>query len=293
MCDSTFFQEEVRSDYLVSAQMKKVWAVEMEMIVFLDSICKKHGLKYYMDYGTLLGAVRHKGFIPWDDDVDLAMFRDDYEKLKEIAKTEIREPYFFQTPHTDQIMFGFAKIRDNRTSAIEFPDLDSSINQGIFIDIFPLDDVPGKPEESTIAFRMQEELLEIISNPEGMLEKLKNGVQTTLPYDMLISLLKETPQQVFAKLEEFSAGQCGTSAYVDNLVSQVRFRVPARERKWYENTIYLPFENLLLPAPENYDAVLKKEFGDYMKIPEDKSRHNIIYDTECPYQVTMKKMKRV
>jgi hypothetical protein len=144
-----------------------------------------------------------------------------------------------------------------------------------------------------MAFRMQEELLEIIANPGSMLEKLKNGVQTTLPYDMLLSLLKESPQQVFAKLEEFSAGQCGTSNYIDNLVSQVRSRVLARERKWYENTIYLPFENLLLPAPGNYNAVLRKEFGDYMKIPENKSRHNIVYDTECPYYVTMKKMKHI
>lgn len=293
MYDVTFFEEEMRSDYLVSAEMKKVWAVEMDMIVLLDSICKKYDLKYYMDYGTLLGAVRHKGFIPWDDDVDLAMFREDYEKLKEIAKTEIKEPYFFQTPHTDQIMFGFAKIRDSRTSAVEFPDFDININQGIFIDIFPLDDVPGTPEESTAVFQMQTEMLEIISNPQSMLEKLKNGVQTTLPYDMLLSLLKESPQQVFSMLEEFSAGQCGTSDYVDNLVSQVRFRVPAREKKWYEDTVYLPFENLLLPAPGNYDAVLKKEFGDYMKIPEDKSRHNIIYDTECPYYVTMEKMKHI
>lgn len=91
----TFFQKEIRECYEITAEMKKVWAVELDLLNKLLEVCEKHSLRCYADAGTLIGAVRHKGFIPWDDDIDIAMFRKDYEKLKEIADTAFEAPYFF------------------------------------------------------------------------------------------------------------------------------------------------------------------------------------------------------
>ena len=77
--DSSFFREEIRNGFLVTEKMKRIWYTEISLLQELDRVCKKYGLRYFAEYGTLLGAVRHKGFIPWDDDIDVAMFRDDYE----------------------------------------------------------------------------------------------------------------------------------------------------------------------------------------------------------------------
>lgn len=92
-----FFREEVRSGFLVTEKRKKVWAIELEILDLFDKVCRKYGLKWYAYYGTLLGAVRHQGFIPWDDDIDVVMFRDDYEKLKLVAPQRSQNHIFFKT----------------------------------------------------------------------------------------------------------------------------------------------------------------------------------------------------
>ena len=114
-----FLEEEVRCGYTVSVEMKKLWAVELDLLAEFDRVCRKHGLTYFVDSGTLLGAVRHKGFIPWDDDIDVAMFREDYRKLPRIAAQEFQHPYFFQTPFTDPgLVMGGSRLRNSDTTLI-------------------------------------------------------------------------------------------------------------------------------------------------------------------------------
>src|SRR3712207_3357568 len=93
----SFLEEEIRCGYRVSAQMKRVWAVELDLLAKFVDVCERHELRYFLDSGTLIGAIRHQGFIPWDDDIDVSMPRKDYDKLWEIAQTEFSYPYFFQT----------------------------------------------------------------------------------------------------------------------------------------------------------------------------------------------------
>ena len=92
-----FLNEEIRYGYTITRQMKEVWAVELDLLNKLLEVCKKHNISVFASGGTMLGAVRHKGFIPWDDDIDMMMFREDYEKLCLVAPLEFRYPYFFQT----------------------------------------------------------------------------------------------------------------------------------------------------------------------------------------------------
>ena len=263
--------------------IKEVWRVELDIIKELDRICKKHDLKYVMDWGTLLGAVRHKGFIPWDDDMDVAMLREDYEKLKEIAPSELPEYYMFQNAYNDGIMTNFAKIRDSRTTAIEFPQLDPSINQGMYIDIFPIDDVPEDKDTDTRAILMQKEMIGVITHPATIVKLMQEGAQTALPYDMLIAFIKSDPVEVFRYYEQFCLAQAGTSDYVDSLVGQIGRRRKPCKKVWYENPVYLTFEDLLLPAPAEYEEVLKLRYGDYMKIPENKGGHGALYDAQKPW----------
>lgn len=140
-----FLDEEVRCGYTVTEKMKKVWAVDLDLLNEFQKVCKKYGIRYFAIGGTLLGAVRHQGFIPWDDDVDIAMFREDYDKLVSIAPKAFSEPYDFMVSGKIENFFrGHAQLRNRLTTGILPSELEQnySFNQGIWIDIFPFDGVP-------------------------------------------------------------------------------------------------------------------------------------------------------
>ena len=147
-----FLNEEVRCGYTVTKQRKEVWAVELDLLQEFMRVCNKYGLKYCADGGTLLGAIRHHGFIPWDDDLDIAMLRSDFEKLNEVAPAEFKKPYFWQTEETDKgSARGHAQLRNSDTTGIIKTEYErqrnNNFNQGIFIDIFPFDTVVDDEEK--------------------------------------------------------------------------------------------------------------------------------------------------
>ena len=106
-----YFKTEIRDGFEITSMMKRAWAGQMEVLQTIREICERHNILWFADYGTLLGAVRHKGFIPWDDDIDVFMLRDDYNKLARIAPAEIQSPYFFQNVYTDDMVWAISKIR--------------------------------------------------------------------------------------------------------------------------------------------------------------------------------------
>ena len=110
--------------------MKKIWKIELAMLEDVERICKEHGLTWFMVHGSLLGAVRHKGFIPWDDDIDIAMPRKDYNKFLKYARKELKEPLSLHTPETEKDIFwgGFARVRNSRTTGIELKELEHKGN---------------------------------------------------------------------------------------------------------------------------------------------------------------------
>ena len=112
-----FYKEEIRCGWRVDEKTKRIWAVQLEMLDEVERICKKYGLKYFADSGTLIGAVRHQGYIPWDDDIDLAMLREDYETFLKVAPGELKEHLVLQTPYREKnYLRAHAQLRNSRTT---------------------------------------------------------------------------------------------------------------------------------------------------------------------------------
>ncbi len=144
--------DEIRSGFLVKSDRKKLWNVELGCYNELRRVCEKYDIRFFASYGTLLGAIRHRGFIPWDDDMDFSMFRPDYERFKEAARKEIHYPYYLDIWYENEDIEEYAttttagaliRIHDERTTAI-YPSMKKSEkhHQGILIDIFPMDSAP-------------------------------------------------------------------------------------------------------------------------------------------------------
>ncbi len=288
---ASFYREEVRSGFLVTEKRKKVWAKELEILEKFDEICKKHGLVYYAYYGTLLGAVRHQGFIPWDDDLDVVMFRDDYEKFKVIAQQEVTEPYFYQNCYTDERIYNFSKIMDNRTTAIEFTDPPEGLHQGIFIDIFPFDSVyDGVNEEFLMVDMLQRLLCNAIYDPFLILDALEQGKLGRFTEFFLDFMQKD----IWKKCEIFDAfclSQFGSTQKVNYISSELNGTGSKSVYKdWMKDIIYLPFEHIQIPAPAEYDKVLTQCYGDYHQFVQGTSDHEgVIFDPDMPYGEYLKR----
>lgn len=291
--EASFFHEEIRSGFLVTEKRKKVWAAELQMLEKLDEICQKHHLSYYAFYGTLLGAVRHQGFIPWDDDIDVVMFRDDYEKFQIIAPEEFAEPYFFQNTYTDQVLWPLSKIRDSRTTAVEpqFRHLGASFHQGIFIDIFPLDSVGdnGAPAPSSSAIAQIRNLLwTAITNPEAVLTALESGTLLYLSTEFLIDYLKKDSKQKFKIFEALNLSYLDQMPNVNYILSELfpeNFPYRSVKKEYFQNTVYLSFEHLHIPAPAEYDKILTQCYGNYHEfVPGGTAHENIVFEPDIPYK---------
>lgn len=291
--DESFFKEEIRCDFLVTEQRKKIWYTELELLKKFDEVCKKYNLTYFAEFGTLLGAIRHQGFVPWDDDIDIAMFRDDYMKLQEIAPYEFTEPYFFQNTYSDLIVWAISKIRDSRTTAIEFRDMGPEFNQGIFIDIFPLDDVPDDKNFSENILNVQREVWQTTVNAKRMRYYVTEGVPYNLDRDTLLELLDLPVRERFRQFETLNLSHFGRSENVNYIVHEICKMSGKRKREWYSDVVYLPFEYLTIPVPIGYEPLLRHHYGDYHVFHQNGSAHtNIFLDPDKPYRYYMEHPER-
>lgn len=279
-----FFEEEIRSGYRVTSLTKKIWATELSLLEKFDQVCQTYNLRYYIDYGTLLGAVRHKGFIPWDDDIDVTMFRNDYEQLKEIAPSVFTPPLFFQNSYTDVPVYAFSKLRDSRTTAIEFSDAPSCFNQGIFIDIFPLDDAPDNIHVKSSISAVQRELYLIFNQPAYIKQQLAQGTAFVLEPHFILELLNLSKRDRLQLLENFNSTHFGKSSKVNYMVDEIFNHSSSMSKSWYANVVYLPFEGGSYPAPSKYDLILKAHYGDYMVPIINNNGHDIFFDPDNPYR---------
>lgn len=277
-----FLKEEVRNDFLVTTERKKIWAVILDLMMEFDRVCKKNDIKYFLDGGSLLGAVRHHGFIPWDDDIDLSMPRKDYERFIQLGN-EFKEPYFLQTPFTDpESFYSFAKVRNSNTTALNMFKY-QKFNHGIWISIFPLDIFPLTKDaedaysqickltyENSTYMRMKNPYLDEINSKRVAAYSGRNPFETVKEIQRLSSQFNESD-----------------SEYWGTLTITVRdFKRKALLRKSYDTIIMQEFEGMHFPIPSGFDDVLKQEYGDYMKLPpiQERGAHDdMFFDPDKPY----------
>ena len=291
-----FLNGEERCGYYISPKMKEVWAVELDLLAELQRVCLKYQIQYFASGGTMLGAVRHKGFIPWDDDIDIMMIRSEYQKLCEVADKEFKHPYFFQTEYTDRgSLRGHAVLKNSETtgalkSEIKF----CKFNQGIGIDIFPLDSVVDDEIKFVKQGQKVEKLKRKINflasvteryNPEeeknlkGKLKTCLKKVLDVIPlnwkdYDKLYQEFENTCMKYNDEKTE----------RISTLSFQFMNRQHIKYRKDYEKLIEVDFEFMKIPIGSNYDHALKTRYGDYLTYEIGSSCHgDVIFDTEKSY----------
>ena len=289
-----FLQAETICDFYVDEKRKKIWAVLLDLLYEFDKVCQKYHLRYFAYAGTLLGAVRHKGFIPWDDDLDVFMFRDDYEELMKHAD-EFQAPYLLQSPYTDKgCYWSFVKIRNSNTACVSDVFAFEDWNMGIFLDVFPVDEsirdtLPDKYEKigaltSEIATYMR------MSNPY-LDEANKRRVEGFCGRDPLE--MYEQVQQI-AK-EDAGDARCDCYAAVVftgnyKILNKIILKPEVRE------TIYLDFEGLKIPTFAGYENYLMRLYGDYMQLPPPEKRGewhgDITFDPDQSYKTLIAKKRK-
>ena len=291
--DENFLKEEVRCDYTVSSFMKEVWAVELDLLNKLLEVCRKNNLDIYVSDGTLLGTVRHGGMIPWDDDIDVCMMRKDYDKLCKIADREFSSPYFFQTEDSDPgSLRGHGQFRNSSTTAILKNEIipGFKFNQGIFIDVFPLDDVPENKAERD----------RFIAELKKIRLKAKKWANWTSRFDVrreelphknlrkITSCLARTfkiPNPYYKKLEKTKKRYSDTeSAMVGDLGIIGLWKDYFHKREFFDEKLYMQCEMLSVPVPVKYKELLDGRYGNWQKFEYGGNMHGgILFDTRHSY----------
>jgi lipopolysaccharide cholinephosphotransferase len=254
----------------------------LEIFLYFKDLCEKHELQFFLCGGTCIGAIRHKGFIPWDDDIDVFMPRDDYERLGDLWNNhaDIERYSYCRTNKDVNYKHPMSTIRDNNTTFIRDYQAHLDINHGVRIDIIPID---GCPESKIKRF---------IQIGWAFVFHLFNREATTSTHFKYIGLIssmilrivkkKETRYKIWKHAEKQMTKYPidSNTKYVTDLVSAFRFIRLKYLKEYFQGAIYKEFEGYQMPVPIGYDGYLKMAFGDYMKIPPKENqvpKHDTLY----------------
>lgn len=258
--------------------IEELKSVELNILLKVSDFCEKHGINYVLSDGTLIGAVRHNGFIPWDDDIDISMLRKDYDKFIELWNKENHDEYELLCTQNKNFFANYAKVISNNTVVEDFGgEINSS--RGVWIDIFPLDYVPANEEDVVAHYEKMRELYYAYSMCTWGKQKYKSLFPLYKVYKALKmknkALLKAKNVNSVISAFNNEIAKYGESGTVTNYVI---FGVNPVQRKYgfpvtcCTETILHTFEQYQFRIPVDYDSFLKSFYGDYMKLPPEEKR---------------------
>ncbi len=282
----SFLLDEVRCGFLVPAAMKQAWAADLEVLAEIDRVCKKHNIQYFADWGTLLGTVRHGGFVPWDDDLDIVMKREDYIKFMTVARFDMEEGFDVQTfrNHEDCWTFmgkvvgknGFCFDKEHLRRFHNFPYIAS-------VDVFVLDYVYRDPEK-------EEKRRVLCKYMLGVADAIVEGRFTPEEKERDLRRIEEMAGRKIDRIED--AVEMGRYLYGE--VEKIFAEVPEQEadcltrlfpwglkgsrrhyaKEYYSRSVELPFEGITIPVPMMYDEMLRRRYKGCMKLVKNSGAHN-------------------
>lgn len=285
----SFFQTEIREDFQVDATMKTVWAAELEVLSEIAKVCERHGLIWYMAFGSLLGVVRHQGFIPWDDDIDICMKREDYMKFLEVAPGELPIGYVVKSPMLEEGYVEFHSCVMNSDSISIEPEHLKQFHGCPFIvgvDVFPLDYVSDSKNDLQLRlFQLARQGALMVKN--GSLGMELDEILTFLEKQCDVTIGREYLKYPDDKplQDELAAGLWGLANEIamwsngEERESLVMFLDYFRygksyERQWFDTVKYLPFEGFEVSVPGEYKKILCATYGAFMQIIKGGTMHD-------------------
>lgn len=252
----------------------------LDMVKEIDAICKKHKINYYLAYGSVLGAIRHKGFIPWDDDFDIMLKYDDYNKFIEVCKKELdSNKYFVQTLDTDPNYYlSFGKIRNIQTTLIEETNKNERMINGVYIDVFPL---VGYPKSKVKQIILKINRAFVLSANRNII----NNKFLSFVFKIILKLIGKNRIIKYCTKEcvKYSCDDCNE---IISVFDGDGVKIGLTSNKILGKPKRVDFESLKLPIPSDYDAYLKNLYDDYMKLP---SKEHINFKTHTPYFLDLNK----
>ncbi len=244
--------------------------VQREILRHFAAFCDAHDLSYYLCYGTLIGAARHRGYIPWDDDIDLHMPRADYERLMELYPRENKdENYRLISPYDKISRHSFIKLTDTRTEKFERGFDYKNGTLGVDIDIFPLD---AAPADEVGYRRLQKRLMRrYFFYSLGMMTPAGHKIHTRLAISLIKLFFDKNRAQRKIDAIIRKAG-CEGGDYLCDVCCEYNIIKSPYRRTWFAAATPLEFEGMKIAAPADYDAVLRHRYGDYMQLPPEEQR---------------------
>ncbi|MBR6027697.1 MAG: LicD family protein [Clostridia bacterium] len=257
---------------MIDIDLNELHQVQFNILKEFDRVCKKHGLTYFLGYGTLLGAIRHKGFIPWDDDIDVVMLSDQYEKLMQIPQSEWNPRYFMQNSETDpNFTVCFTKIRDSETTLINKIQQHLDINHGVDIDVYPLCKLSDNPNQRKRQYlRTMLYMLLVVNEPPDNHGKIYyyggKIILTLLPDGLRRRMIKRLKKQI-TKWQN----QDVKEAYLVN--GNIEVMRETVQCEWFKSTREQEFEGQMFPVPIGAEKWLATRYGkDFMELPPPEMR---------------------
>lgn len=279
----SYFEDEVREGFYIPGMMKRLWAAQLEVLEDIARVCEKYKIRWFADCGTLLGAVRHGGYIPWDDDLDICMLRDDYTKFQSIVEKELKGNYFvLKHDISENCCMMHMRVTNGKVYCTEEAHLKKfhDCPYAVGIDIFPLDYVAPTPEEE----QARKEIAKIVfdltislgvndkdrenAEIEAMLHSVEEMCNVVFDRNMsLREQLIRLTEQLFSMYDSKEAKEVVWMSY---WLEKDDHKYPI---EFFKETIELPFEGSKILAPAAYDGILRIEYGDFMKIVRTGGEH--------------------